>query len=75
MRIDNPCNLPEDRLAAIANQASQPTTLGQLLAWGRQQPERFASPGVLSDVVVQDEFTHDVVVVLSNQLVLVYDST
>jgi len=75
MRIDNPCSLSAARFAAIVVDAGQPTTVGQLLAWGRKNPGLFASPGVLSDVVVQDEFTHDVVVALTNQLVLVYDST
>jgi hypothetical protein len=75
MRVENPCGLPEDRLAVITNDAAQSTTVGQLLEWGRKHPALFASAGVLSDVVVQDEFTHDVVAALTNGLVLVYDST
>jgi len=71
MRIENPCGLPDTRLAVIASDARQSTTVGQLLAWGRKHPALFASAGVLSDVVVQDEFTHDVVVALTNGLVLV----
>ena len=75
MRIDNPCSLPDVRLADVGSEASRPTSVEQLLAWGRQSPALFASPGVLSDVVVQDEFTHDVVVALTSGLVLAYDST
>lgn len=75
MKIENPCGLPDARVAEIAREAIQVTTVGQLLAWGRKQPDVFASVGVLSDVVVQDEFTHDVVVALTNGLVLAYDST
>jgi hypothetical protein len=62
MTIGNPCNLPETRVMAIADEASRPTSVEQLLAWGRRQPALFSSQGILSNVVVQDEFTHDVVV-------------
>jgi hypothetical protein len=74
MTFHNPCNLPDNRLADIAA-ALRPATVGQLLEWARLQPTLFSAPGVLSDVIVQDEFTHDVVVGLTNGLVLVYGST
>ena len=45
--------------------------LEELVRWGlRQTP---AHP--VLDVVVQDEYTHDVVVRWSEELVLVFDST
>ena len=75
MRVDNPSRLPEDRLSSVIETAAYSTTVGQLLDWGRREPSHFQSAGILSDVVVQDEFTHDVVVCLTNDLVLVYDST
>ena len=75
MRVDNPSGLPADRLSSVIDTATAAATVGQLLDWGRREPSLFQSAGVLSDVVVQDEFTHDVVVCLTNDLVLVYDST
>ena len=75
MTVDNPSGLPEMQFATIAEDARGHSTVGQLMAWSRKVPALFLSPGVLSDVVVQDEFTHDVVVALTNGLVLVYDST
>jgi hypothetical protein len=75
MTIDNPCGLPDASFEAISADASGQTTVGQLLSWGRRVPALFSSPGILSDVVVQDEFTHDVVVALTNGLVIVYGST
>ena len=75
MVIDNPCNLPEGQFRSTAELASQRTTVGELLAWAREEPQRFLTPSVLTDVVVQDEFTHDVVVSVSGGIVLVYDST
>jgi hypothetical protein len=75
MHLDNPFGLSEARIAPIADAAARCASAGRLLDWGREAPELFASPGVLTDVVVQDEFTHDIVVGLSNGLVLVFDST
>ena len=46
-------------------------SLTDVLAWCRQQdPPRDAA-----DVVIQDEFTHDVVVPLGGSLFAVYDTT
>jgi hypothetical protein len=73
--LDNPLGLPEAHLAPIAEAAVRCRSAGRLLEWGREAPELFASPSVLTDVVVQDEFTHDIVVQLSKGIVLVYDST
>jgi len=73
--IDNPCRLSEDRVARLLGTADRVTTVGELLAWGRRAPDLFSSQGVLTDVVVQDEFTHDLVVGLTDGLVLVYGST
>jgi hypothetical protein len=75
MRVDNASNLPDERLSTIVATATRPSTVGQLLDWGREEPGLFQSQGVLSDVIVQDEFTHDVAVNLTNGLTLVYDST
>ena len=75
MRIDNPCGLSESQIADVAPETTRLSTTGQLLALGRQKPSLFASPDILTNVVVQDEFTHDVVVALASGVVLVYDST
>jgi hypothetical protein len=75
MTSENPGNLTQEQFESIATPAARRTTVGQLLDWGREEPHLFLSQGTLTDVVVQDEFTHDVVVKLSSGLVLVYDST
>jgi hypothetical protein len=75
MDLENPCALSEERIASLRHAAIDVTTVAHLLDWGRREPALFASQGVLSDVVIQDEFTHDLVVSLTNTLVLVYAST
>ena len=46
-------------------------TLGDVLAWGRaQQP-----PRAVTDIVTQDEYTHDVLIDLAPRLCLVFDVT
>ena len=75
MTVTNASEVPIDRLGAIAESASRLETLEDLLAWGRSDSSVFTSPATITDVVVQDECTHDVVVNLASGLVLVFDST
>ena len=75
MTINNPCGIEADRIAPLVGRADQVASVGELLSWARREPALFSSRGVLSDVVVQDEFTHDVVVALTSGLVLAYEST
>jgi len=37
-------------------------SLVDVLRWGRSQPPATVNPAVITDVVVQDEFTHDAIV-------------
>lgn len=58
-------------LAAIAEAIEGHSTLARVVQWGLvATPER-----VIVDVVVQDEFTHDVVLQWSDDRYLVYDAT
>ena len=46
-------------------------TLGDVLAWARaQQP-----PRTVTEIVTQDEYTHDVLIALEPRLCLVFDVT
>ncbi|MCB9762557.1 MAG: hypothetical protein H6739_22350 [Alphaproteobacteria bacterium] len=63
--------LPAPRLAAMTAELGAHTTLEKVARWGyAKQP--FVE---VADVIVQDEFTHDVLVPLPDGLWLVYDST
>lgn len=49
-------------------------SLSDVLRWGRQQPPGM-HPAVITDVVVQDEFTHDAIVPWRDGRALVFGST
>ncbi len=58
-------------LAAIAAVVDKQASLAHVVQWGlTATPER-----MIVDVVVQDEFTHDVVLRWSDDRYLVYDAT
>jgi hypothetical protein len=67
--------VPAAQLAALTPEVSKLESLDDLLAWGHREPARFLSPATITDVVIQDEFTHDVIVCLSDGPVLVLDAT
>ena len=46
-------------------------TLADVLAWGRRQEP----PRTVTEIVTQDEYTHDVVVQYGEQVYLVFDTT
>lgn len=63
--------LPAEGLAALAAEVAGHTTPEKVVRWGyARQPV-----AEITDVVEQDEYTHDVLVPLGERLVLVYDAT
>ena len=73
MRLVNQNNLPAARIAEIETHVSRQENLLDVMRWATAAPDQFAA-GVVANVVVQDEFTHDVIVPWRD-LVLVYDTT
>ncbi len=57
--------------ARLEQQVQGQRTLADVLAWSRAQ----SPPLSVAEIVTQDEYTHDVVVPLAADLVLVYDTT
>jgi hypothetical protein len=75
MRFANYTHVAADEVARIETELSGQQNLGDVLTWaGAYRPGTFL-PTVVSNVVVQDEFTHDVIVPFRDGLVLVYDTT
>jgi hypothetical protein len=60
--------IPPERAALVAH-ASQFATLEDVLAYG------LARHWDVAEVIVQDEYTHDVIVATPHALVLVFDTT
>ena len=74
MRVENHAELAATLIAEIEAQLPDQQNLQDVMIWALSNPGSFTSQ-VVSDVIVQDEFTHDVVVPWRDGLVLVYDTT
>jgi hypothetical protein len=75
MRLLNQANLSPQTIAEIEAQLSDQENLKDVMTWALSSPSGIFIPQVVADVIVQDEFTHDVVVPWREGLVLVYDTT
>ena len=64
-------SIPADTFEAAAKILRTHATLADVLDWCRSQSPRTD----LADVVVQDEFTHDVILEMGDGLHAVYDTT
>jgi hypothetical protein len=75
MRVLNHANLSRETVANIAEELSAQDNLKDVMAWAFSYSPGTFITSVVSEVIVQDEFTHDVVVPWRDGLVLVYDTT
>ena len=75
MRVLNHANLSPNTIAEIEGQLADQENLKDVMTWAQAYPSGTFIPQVVADVIVQDEFTHDVVVPWREGLVLVYDTT
>ena len=75
MRLLNYANLSPETIAEIEATLSAQENLKDVMNWALSQARGTFVPSVVADVIVQDEFTHDVIVPWCNGLVLVYDTT
>ena len=74
MRLENQSKLSAARIAELEALIPEQQNLKDVMAWALATPGDFKSH-VVADVVIQDEFTHDVIVPWREGLVLVYDTT
>ncbi len=71
MEITDRIGLPEAEFSALHDLLQSHETLERVVQWGVQQ-----DPAIwIEDVVIQDEFTHDIILPIREGLVLVYDAT
>ncbi len=75
MRIVNRANLSAEQQAAVERELAGQQNLNDVMSWALAHPAGVFTPTVIAGVVVQDEFTHDVIVPWRDDLVLVYDTT
>jgi hypothetical protein len=62
MQIRNRAGLAQAEIEALEAELAQLESLSDVIRWGRAQAPGSVAPSVISDVVVQDEFTHDAIV-------------
>lgn len=64
-----------ERFAKAASHLPAHENLQQLMQWALGDRTGSFIPGVVLKLIVQDEFSHDVIVPWQDGLVLVYDTT
>jgi hypothetical protein len=74
MEVKNRSNLSESDFETLRSVLKDHHSLQDLLRWAQKQPEGVLVPGTIAELVVQDEFTHDLVVPWQRVFV-VYGST
>ena len=74
MRVLNHANLSPETIAGIAGELSAQENLRDVMAWALSHPRGTFIPSVVAEVIVQDEFTHDVILPWRDGLVLIYDT-
>ena len=75
MRVIHRNNLLPEAVTQIEDTISEQKNLKDVMNWALTEPKGSFIPQVVVDVVIQDEFTHDVIVPWRDGLVLVYDTT
>jgi hypothetical protein len=71
MRLDDRAGLDAGEARALIGELEPLGSLHALIHWGlRRDPSL-----IVADVVIQDEFTHDVVMPFRDDLFLVFDTT
>jgi hypothetical protein len=75
MRVVNHANLSPEQNAQIEHELSGQQNLNDVMKWALSHPKGVFIPSVVANIIVQDEFTHDVIVPYRDGLVLVYNTT
>lgn len=75
MIVFNRANLSLETVAQITAEIAAQENLKDVMSWAFSSPRGNFIPSVVAEVIVQDEFTHDVVIPWRDGLVLVYDAT
>ena len=75
IRVLNYADLERETIAEIEAELSGQHSLSDVMRWALSDSTKDFIPGVVQDVIIQDEFTHDVIVPWGPELVLVYDTT
>jgi hypothetical protein len=62
MEVKNRSNLSAEEFESFQSELKDHRSLQDLLRWAERHPEGAPVPGAIADLIIQDEFTHDLVV-------------
>lgn len=74
MKVINADNISDEKFEQIKQILPEAENLLQIMNWINSQPKSDFLPQIVSEVIVQDEFTHDVVIPFQD-VFLVFDTT
>lgn len=74
MKVINADNFPDKKIEQIKQVLPKAENLLQVMNWINSQPKNDFLPQIVAEVVVQDEYTHDVVIPYKD-VFLVFDTT
>ena len=74
MKVANLANIPDQEFALLRTELAELNTLRKMLAWAGNKDSYDFVGQIVSEVVPQDEYTHDIVVPFRN-VFLVFDAT
>jgi hypothetical protein len=74
MKVINADNISDKKIEQIKQVLPKAENLLQVMNWINSQPKSDFLPHIVAKVVVQDEFTHDVVIPYQD-IFLVFDTT
>ena len=75
MQVTNRASLSSQQISQIESELAEHRTMAAVLDWGFKQPPGTVLPQIVADVIVEDEYSHDVIVPWRDGLVIVYGTT
>jgi hypothetical protein len=75
MKVLNRASLSPEQFSSVEAELGNHRSLLDVIKWARRQPQGTLLPEIIADLIVQDEFTHDIVVPWRDRLYIVYGST
>lgn len=62
VKLENFANVLDDELEQLSVELTKLKTLGDVLSWTDSKAKDDLCPQIVSEVITQDEFSHDVIV-------------
>jgi hypothetical protein len=75
MKVTNRTALSTAEFVDVRRALPEHENLQQVMTWALADQSGAFTPGVVSQVIVQDEFSHDVIIPWRNALTLVFETT